>query len=238
MSYESIILDEMNHGGLPLAYWPLSEATGAVANDLMAAYNGAITGAVTLDSRPGPINRGNGCMSFGGTDGIVTIASDPIGAGAVTIEAWIHPTGWGESSQGRILETGTGAIRFIVISTNERMAIARSSTTVYSANNSIVLNEWRHVAVTSTAAGVTNFYVNGALSGTADQASGAPNAGTYMGIGNRADTARAFAGKIAHVAVYNYIVGVDRLRVHTLAAKSLAFVSQGGVAKILGVKAA
>ncbi len=99
MSYESVILDELNYGGLPVGYWPLQVASGIVAPDVIGVNDGtflpnsggAWTGG-TLDTRPGLLAREGGVATFGGVQGYVSVpnhASLQI-TGALTIELWMR----------------------------------------------------------------------------------------------------------------------------------------------------
>jgi hypothetical protein len=54
------------------------------------------------------------------------------------------------------------------------------STYIYSAAISTLLNHWIHVVITSTSSGITNFYADGVLIGSANQSAGTPgNANRY-----------------------------------------------------------
>ena len=84
------------------------------------------------------------------------------------------------------------------------------ATTINSADNSITLQKWQHICVTRTAAGIANIYINNVLSGSADQASGTPAAGTTnVFIGNRSAGDRTFDGLIDEVRFYNKVIDSD-----------------------------
>ena len=71
---------------------------------------------------------------------------------------------------------------------SERLGFSRDgSTTIYS--GTIAPDTDYHLAVTSTAAGVTNFYINGVLSGSANQAAGTPTDGGVLYFGTDSDGA-------------------------------------------------
>ena len=83
------------------------------------------------------------------------------------------------------------------------------------ADNSITLNQWQHIAVTRAADGTANFYINGQPSGTPDQDSGTPVAGTTnVVIGNRLAGDRGFAGTIDDLSVYNRILTLQEIQAH------------------------
>jgi hypothetical protein len=118
----------------------------------------------------------------------------------VTIVADILPTGWGGSNAGRILTNGK--IVFNVSNATPQFT-SDGSTTVSGAASSLALNKRTRLVVTRTAAGVANIYVQGSLSGSANQNSGTPAAGTsLLTTGNRVAGDRAFKGWIKEVRVY------------------------------------
>ncbi|MBT3349545.1 LamG domain-containing protein [bacterium] len=150
-------------------------------------------------------------MYFDGAESIVDTGADIVGTGDVTVSAWINPSGWGENNYGRVFVNEKTI--FYLDGANERIEFTSDRTTeVDSANNSISLNEWQHVLVTRESDGTANFYIDGKLSGTADQDSGTPAAGTTnLFIGNRAALDRAFDGSIRDVRLYNRILSVDEI---------------------------
>ena len=99
MSYESVILDEQNYGGLPFCYYPLDEANGTVANDLMdrakgTNNSGAYVGTPALDVQPSPISReANGWTTFNGSSQYVNVGTlGTLGANlanGLTVEMWL-----------------------------------------------------------------------------------------------------------------------------------------------------
>ena len=141
--------------------------------------------------------------TFNGSTSVIDTGSDWIGVQSVTISAWLYLSGYGETS-GRILD-GTQLMLW-VSDTGDRLGIASDGATlVYSATDSIEVSAWYHVMVTRTSAGVINFYVNAVLSGSADQDSGTPAAGTNVLIGNKIESERTFDGYISGLTVYSSI---------------------------------
>jgi len=160
--------------------------------------------AYGVDSRIGPYGI------FNGTTSKIDTQSDWLGVGAVTIAATIYAAGWGETA-GRVL--GNGKTDIYVRSTNSSIALFSDGVTfTTSADNSIQLNTWYRVLVTRTAAGVANFYINGVLSGSADQNSGTPIGGTSNAfIGNREAADRTFDGRIALLEVRDVVLTADEV---------------------------
>jgi hypothetical protein len=135
----------------------------------------------------------------------VDTGSDWIGVQAITASCWLYPVGWGESGGGRIAENG----KFIyqVFNTNECLQFRGDGSTIArSATSSLALSTWAHGMMTRTAAGVTNFYINGVLSGSADQASGTPTAGlNNVIVGTNNAGTLTFDGYIWNLQAVDYI---------------------------------
>lgn len=144
--------------------------------------------------------------------------------GNITISVCIDPFTYGGGlfgTTGSILNNGEiyfenrlsggGITKALMFSSN-------ASTVTSSADNSIILNKKYNVIVTRNAAGdKTNFYINGVLSGTADQDSGTPVASsTDLIIGNNASGSRAFDGLIGNVTIYSGINTVNPTDLTTL----------------------
>jgi uncharacterized protein YjdB len=77
----------------PLAYWPLNEASGTIAYDVVGGNNGMYIGGVSLQ-QAGPTNSVFGADSFGvafdGYDSYVDVPEGPFNiTNAITIVAWI-----------------------------------------------------------------------------------------------------------------------------------------------------
>lgn len=127
----------------------------------------------------------------------IDCGSDLIGLTELTILTWIKPFSWGELGEGRIMDNGKA--RFWINTTSSRLNFTSDSLNIItSAANSIVLGKWNLACVKRTSAGIANFYINGELSGTADQNSGNPIEGaTNLIIGNNNDQVNTFNGLIS-----------------------------------------
>ena len=128
--------------------------------------------------------------------------------GDITISAWINPEGWGEGSSGSIIDNGK--LRYILYATTTGVILTSNNNAwAYSADNSISTNTWKRILVTRPSAGTnTNFYIDGVLSGDANQNSGTPEGGTTNTfIGNREANDRTFDGKIANIKIWNRKIG-------------------------------
>ena len=146
---------------------------------------------------------------FNGTTSKIDCGSDFIGTQAISISAWIYADGWGETTHGRILDNGKFQFYVSTIANSLRFT-SNGSTRINSATDSITANVWYHVAITRNSAGdEINFYINGVLSGTANQDSGTPEAGTTnVIIGNNDAQSITFDGFI-NLEVYDLVLTAD-----------------------------
>lgn len=148
-------------------------------------------------------------MAFNGTTSAEALTEANGLTGDVTISAWIRPLGFGENNAGRIIDNSK--LLFYVNSSGYLSFSRDGSTVVNSGAGSIAINTNYHVTVTSTSAGVTNFYVNGVLSGTANQSAGTPVSGTAWFIGNNLAGTRTFFGRLSKIKGWNRILTTDQI---------------------------
>jgi len=160
------------------------------------------------------------CNVFDGVDDYVEIPHNANQLGAnlsngFTISAWINPRSIGEIT-GKILDkssanAGVNGFDFRLTTTNRIGFYINNGTIATCANNGITFGTWTHILITISPAQLANFYVNGVLSGTANQnlvqtistitTTNAPR------IGNRATaTDRTFDGGIAKVKMWNKVL--------------------------------
>jgi RHS repeat-associated protein len=129
--------------------------------------------------------------------------SDFIGTVPLTVEALIYPAGWGENSNGRIVHTSKVSFYLRQASTALAFTSDDAAHIALSAAGSIqVANPtWYEVAATRDASGTANIYIDGSLSGTANQNSGTPATGYDFVIGDRGLEDRVFDGVIDEVRI-------------------------------------
>ena len=138
---------------------------------------------------------------YDGSNSFLDCGSDVAGTSAGTFAALVQPSSFGESDYGRLFDNGTTV--FAMYGTNANFRFANNVTTKESATGSATIGNYSTVIVTRTLAGAINFYVNGVLSGTADQTGGALVAGTTnMLIGNVAARTRTFNGTIKYPTIW------------------------------------
>jgi hypothetical protein len=157
---------------------------------------------------------------FDGVDDYVEIPHNAAQLGAslangFTISAWVNPKGFGELNAGRILDkspdlSSSNGFRFAITSNSSVTFNINVGTAKSSANNSVLLGVWTHVLVTVSGS-LANFYVNGTLSGAANQdmvqGVSAIIATNVMRIGNpSSSTDRSFDGAIRHVKMWKRVL--------------------------------
>jgi len=201
----------------PVANWKFDETSGTTALDSSGNGN---TG--TLVNGPSwTAGKVNNALNFDGVNDYVN-AGSPSSLNdmpAKTIVAWIKPISFGGGGYGRIFDknqsgTNQGWNLFFPGSANLRFSQYFSITNGYwdSAQNSIVLNTWQHVAVVydrASASNVPKFYVNGNLLTISNSnyqspsGSASSDASQPLTIGGRTAGDRSFNGNIDEVYVYN-----------------------------------
>ena len=144
-------------------------------------------------------------LEFDHTASLINTGSDFIGTKAITISAWIK-NNIDSGTFPRILDNGKTIFR--VRGSNQSLSFRSSGATfVESAVGSIKSDTWQHVLVTRSSAGLVNFYVDGFLSGNANQSSGSPVAGdNNVIIGNVLAGTTAFDGRMSNIRVWDGIL--------------------------------
>jgi hypothetical protein len=149
--------------------------------------------------------RSGQALLFQPNTNVATTTSDILGTGAVSISAWVYPHSAGGNNAGRILTNGKTEL--FINSTNNTFSFqSDGSTAVNSANSSWRPTKWVHIVATRNAAGTASMYVNGVLSGSANQNSGTPTAGYWNSIGNNIANTNGFDGIIDNLRIYNRVL--------------------------------
>ena len=125
-------------------------------------------------------------------------AADEIGTGDITLAMVIKGRSAGGAGAGRLVDNGP----FISYYTANQVFINGGS----SAANAVPFGTPTVVIATITSAGVVNIFVNGTLSGAADQAGTARSAGSPTYIGNNGSANRGYDGDIATLSIYQSIL--------------------------------
>ena len=130
--------------------------------------------------------------------------------GDITVNVWMYRNGGLSGLSGRFVDDG----KFVFADELAgRLAFASDGATfVYSANNSLAYYGWYMVTAVRESDGTVNMYVNGVLSGSADQNSGTPATGTTnIIIGNRNASDRPFEGYLSNVVIYNGLLTAEEV---------------------------
>ncbi len=144
-----------------LGYWKFDEGRGSTATDSSAyGHHGTIFGATWA---PGKIGQ---ALAFDGTNDYVQIPRDPSldNLQGLTMAAWVYPR---QDKHWHVLDKGDGDKRLYSEGVNRTLdgRVRYSGTQAYakSPNNTILLNEWQHIAMTwSRATNSARLYHNGA----------------------------------------------------------------------------
>jgi len=183
--------NKLQNSSTVTSHWIMEPQGGTIVDDTGAGNDASITGSPTfIDTVLGP-----GAHLVDDTNGFDT-GSDWALTSALTLGAWVKLDDWGGGNLGNIFNNFKTTWRFTT--GGDKMQFSSDGATfVTSATDSIKLNSLTFVCVTRTAAGIANFYVDGVLSGSADQDSGTPENGTSnVFIGNNDNDTAALEGTI------------------------------------------
>lgn len=150
--------------------------------------------------------------TMNGTTSDIDCGTSLVGVGDITVCVFIDLVTHGEGNFGRICDNGQ--FIFLVSDAIDGVEVSSdgASTIAASASNTILDGQSYFLAATRTSAGVANIYIDGVLSGSADQASGTPvAASTNMIIGNNDTSTRTFNGGIRFFQIYNKILTVIQI---------------------------
>lgn len=182
--------------------WHMTNLDDALAQN--AGQNGGTTAAGGKIASARDFNGAGNSVNVGSGNSL-----DNVFAGGGTMEAWFIATSWGGSGLGRIFDKGPSNTVLSMCDGNQTASLLFGrSFSNQAANwctnaNTLVLNQWMHVAVTydeGSSANVPTFYINGVASpiGQTSSPSGTATseASADLTIGDRTSTGRAFAGRI------------------------------------------
>ena len=179
-----------------------------IGNTLVDLGTGGANGTITdcLQRKEG--------LDFNRTTSYVSATGNGL-TGDISIMGRFYARSYGEGNFGRIFENSKLKAG-LDPSSSGRLVFSRDSSVieVYAGGSSVLLNRWYNFCITSTSAGVTNFYIEGVLSGTANQAAGTPSAGTSWYIGNRAANDRTFDGIIQDLVIKQRIITLEEIKAY------------------------
>lgn len=241
--YTSIILDEANYGGLPVAYYPLDEANGTVARDLMveargSGYNATYTGGYTLGVTPGPVNgERRGCVRFNGSTGRAVVNASVLGnsPSAFSLMGWVRASAQNSAQVISISNSGDNAPMIQLASGTASAGQSTAGLRPYIrwSNNVVVIGNdpsdavgtafdgtWHHVAMTYDA-GDLRAYIDGVVVLSRTIATGALTVNrTTIGALTRVSVSDYLDGEEARVSAWRYALSADRVMHHHLAGRN------------------
>ena len=214
---------------LPVACWRLNETNGTIAYDQMGGHNGTYYSAVVLGGA-GP--RPPAFLGFGLTNTapqftknltnswVLILSGLNLNTNAVTLTAWIYPTGSQADSAGLFFNRSSSSHGTTVAGLNYGSVGSGNAQTLgytwnndsrtYGWNSGLIppVNQWSFVALVVQPAGAILYLINpgGAQSATNVLSHPAQAFGGVSTIGTDtfAVTARVFNGLIDEVAAFNY----------------------------------
>lgn len=212
-------------------YWGTNEQSGSSIESYVGTYTGTIVPTATLST--GIFSTGISAPGSGA--GRISFSSEIIGNGDRTFEFLVNFIGAGPSSDGRLF---TNTKSSIGINSTNRIVLTRNLVTYsQTALNSIVFNNWYHVTITSTSAGIANFYLNGVQSGSVNQNGGAPLAGTTnLMMFNREGYDRTANAYMDEIGFSSSILSLNYLKTRSNQALNSNFFSIGTPFVITGHK--
>ena len=167
-------------------------------------YGTAIVNTAVTSVRSGRVNA----MSFNGASSggpKLNCGSYDTLIGDKTFIAWAKPMSLGGSNYGTIINNGR--LKFYIPGANRIILESANSTAAFSAVNSLLFGRWYLIVATRTSVGTTNIYINGVLSGNANQSSDVPVAGvTNITIGNNDAGTGTWNSKLSQVRILNGIL--------------------------------
>ncbi len=189
--------------------------SGGVAN------NGTAQGDAAVTNTAGDWVLGGGALALDGTGDFVSVADhnelDGNGTGGLTIAAYIKGTAWPDSNN-IVAKDGNAQYRFRVQNTGGELWFLQSdgSFELDQVSHTLNLNQWYHVAVTTDAnnGGKVRFYVDGALSGTAQDiatTTGIQDSTGPLLIGSYNGAAEFFQGFLDDVRIYNRVLNAGEI---------------------------
>ena len=187
---------------------------GVLQNEYVDQVIGSLVPEV-VNTSVGVVRDSTYAMFFDGADSKLDCGSYDDLTGDKSFIAWIKPYSLGESSVGRIFNNTK--LDILIQATNKVSISSELSTYVHSANSSVKLGLWQLIVITRNSAGdETNIYINGVLSGSADQDSGTPVAGSNIIIGNSTGQTQTCYGLIGNTRIENGILSsAQAMQVYT-----------------------
>jgi hypothetical protein len=193
-----------------VGYWKFDEGNGTTAYDSSGNGNNGtlVNGPTWVDGKSGK------ALSFDGIDDYLDAGNGPSlqFGNNFTLEAWIKPNNmvgetlliskYGSNPPGGFyFETGAHALLLLAYFNGTDWTYAGSSV------STMKLNRWNHIVVTMNDT-KTSYYINGLLTGTADNVQMTPNAVNDLNISS---ASFPFNGTIDEVKIFNRALSAEEV---------------------------
>lgn len=139
-------------------------------------------------------------------------ANDLVGIGSITFTCVFKLSA--QNLFQRLIDNGKFVV-YINSSTGAVSVESDGTTIALGASSAIVTGTTYVLIVTRDPSGLVNIYINGVLSGTANQSSGTPSTSSPTYIGNNAALNRGLQGGIGFIAIYNSILNSSQITLLT-----------------------
>jgi len=205
----------------PLAYWPLNETSGTVANDIVRGSNGVYGGSYILGFT-GAAGVGFGSphrsVRYDGSTGHTQIPR-VIGSTNFSIALWIQTMTTGGTPQwynGKGIVDGevggaTGDFGVSLVGTKIGFGVGNPDTTLQSVR-AINTGAWRQVVVTRhSGTGAMRIYIDGTLDASMTGPTGPKTAPPALRIGSLQVAGNYLLGAISDVAVYDTVLTAEQV---------------------------
>jgi hypothetical protein len=205
----------------PVAYWPLNETSGTIANELVQGSNGVYAGGCTLTTG-GAVGAGffnpHRIVTFNGSSGYTQIPR-LIGSTNFSIVFWVRTAASGGTPNwynGEGLVDGevggtTGDFGVALVGTKVGFGIGNPDTTLPSVKN-ISDNIWHQVAVTRDAgSGAMTICIDGKFDSTLIGPTGVRTNSPALRIGSIQTGTGFFSGSISDVTMYQQVLTTNQI---------------------------
>jgi len=182
-----------------VGYWDFDDTDGNV-DDETGVNPGVLSASGVTQDVDGEFGR---AFSFDGDEGYVNIGDSPSLnlQGPLTLSVWIYPTSWGANARAKIISKGVNGNGGFTLGIRELIGEHRMALTYaidggwleYSANDSVSLDKWQHVALIWNQSGDGNvtFFVDGTRFSSHNYSGEDCSAGPCYPMGNPPDSSGA-----------------------------------------------
>jgi len=198
-----------------VAYWPLDDASGSTARDVVGTRHGTIVGGVTLNQSGMGTSRS---MSFDGSSGHISLPALPPFYPAYSYEAWVYLVT--NSDNGIVIQRGNaGAAGHGLhgVASNLRRIFFDGYPVLPNtvSTTSVPLSSWHHY-VWANDGTVLRFYVDGVFTNQAAMVLPVEGPASPINeIGTYSHTAGGWMhGKLQDIAIYTRVLTPAEIAVH------------------------